>query len=259
MKYKLSEWEMNGYHDSDGYLAYWDDDENAVKCMMHWTTRFAGGPKLEGFAKELTSEVLEKSLDWLADAIFHALKIAEEGDVLRPQRVNEGDRVRLLEAHRNQAKYETYEECRKCAGTGKWVNPNDPLDVRKCFGCKGTGQRFVSSEKVKDENGKQVYEEFKPGVAGEVIWVGTFRTIYAKGANKRDRSTLSTVVRLDDGRKMRAPLDKLRLDREQLSDEELRKRAESLAPHCGFRQAFGYGGWDSKNWALAFSRGARVK
>ena len=33
--------------------------------------------------------------------------------------------------------------CSRCSGTGRWVNPGDSADIRKCFACNGMGEREV--------------------------------------------------------------------------------------------------------------------
>jgi hypothetical protein len=37
------------------------------------------------------------------------------------------------------------EQCPKCGGSGDWVNPNNPNDVRDCFKCRGKG--FISARR----------------------------------------------------------------------------------------------------------------
>lgn len=42
MKYLIAEWERNGYHDSDFYVAIWDTDTKKMDSVMYGSTAFAG-------------------------------------------------------------------------------------------------------------------------------------------------------------------------------------------------------------------------
>lgn len=74
-KYKLAEWEENKYHDSYGYLAYWDSEEKKVSRTMHWTTASAGPFDTSEYL-EPTLEVVEKAVEWFAKYI-HRLNMRQ--------------------------------------------------------------------------------------------------------------------------------------------------------------------------------------
>lgn len=60
-KYKLVEWEENGYHDSYGYIAYWDSETGKLDRYCHWTTAFGSG--------ENTSDLLDPTEEAVEAAI----------------------------------------------------------------------------------------------------------------------------------------------------------------------------------------------
>lgn len=238
-KYLLADWERNGYHDSDWFDCYYDDETNKVVTVEVGTTRFAGGPFQNRPKYEpLTDEVLEKARVILQERIYTAIRGAEHREVTEPNKVNKGERVRLLEDHRNKEREETEVPCWKCDGTGEWVNPHNAKDVRKCFGCNGTKTKKRSNAK---KGGKFV--TYKAGTSGVIVWTGTFRTIYANGYQTLGRHTLSTRVKLDDGTVINVPLSKLRLDREPMGDDELQERARKLSYHYNFLTAGGCTAW----------------
>ncbi len=244
----LCDWEHNGYHDSDFYMAVLNRTTGEVTKEEIGTTRFAAPPEYTGYKQELTDHDVRMALTWLEDRIYHLIRQAEHDDVLAPDSIEVGTAVILLQDHRSQAKETSVEPCLKCDGIGKWVNPRNSEDVRDCFGCEGTGERHRPGEKVRGDDGKLAHIVYPAGTVGTVCWVGTFRQIYARGYNQLDRSTISTKIELADGTAVAIPLAKLRLDKEPLSDDELRRRAHALAYHCKFGAVFGRGyAWDSKN------------
>lgn len=244
----LCDWEHNGYHDSDFYMAVLNRDTGDVTREMIGTTRFAGGIDMTGYNQELTEEDVRLALTWLEERIFQMIHRAEHDDVFAPDGVEKGAAVALLSDHRNQVKHMEMEMCPKCNGSGQWIHPRDAEDVRACFACNGIGEREVCGQAAHGENGKVLYACYPAGAVGTVIWVGTFRTVYARGYNKLGRDTLSTRIALADGTIINAPLAKLRLDRDPMSDEELRRRAHNLARNAKFGAAFAGGyAWDSGN------------
>ncbi len=255
MKYlKLNDWEDNGYHDSDFYCAYLDIENGKVSEHMMWTTSFAGRCSCDicksSHISSKNVEELEVARNWLEDAIYTMIREIEHRNVLAPDDIHRGDVVRLLKPHRNVRKTYDSVDCRKCSGAGKWVNPHNSSDERECFGCMGSGKRKINFAKVKDSGGKLLYDTYPQDLVGTVTWTGTFRTIYSKGFNKLDRSTISTRVEAN-GREFNAPLSKLRLDHDPMSDKELRDRARNLSTNFNFKPALSaHGGWLSNNWAL---------
>lgn len=101
MKYKLCDWEENGYDDSDGYTAYWDSDTQTVGKDYTWSTRFASTGDREQYEYP-TLEVVEAACQWLADYIFATIRAAELRDVLEPQDCKRNDLVRLTQEHKSR-------------------------------------------------------------------------------------------------------------------------------------------------------------
>lgn len=62
-KYKLCDFEENRYHDSYGYVVFFDDETNKIERRMTWTT--VGGLTSDPFADLLypTLEVVEKAVE----------------------------------------------------------------------------------------------------------------------------------------------------------------------------------------------------
>ena len=241
MLYRLGTWEDNGYHDSYFYASAWNSETNQVESIMTGATAFAGGPTIDW--QPLTPEVLESARQWLEQAIFNTLRKAEDNDVLAPQNVEIGVRVQLLESHRNRPTIK--EDCPKCEG-GYWVNPKNSEDKRPCFSCDGVG--FIA------KTGKGKLETFAEGTAGEVFWTGTpGRTFYRNGYNRPDRGTIQCKIKLDDGRLLKAPLSKLRLDKEPMSDEELQRRSLALSYSYRFNSACGMKAWSTTENAAAYA------
>jgi len=67
-KYRLAEFEENRYHDSYGYLVYWDSETKSVDRVMHWTTASAGGLDTSEYL-EPTLEVVEEAVEWFSKRI----------------------------------------------------------------------------------------------------------------------------------------------------------------------------------------------
>lgn len=202
-RYNLCEWEENGYHDSYGYTAYYDDETGKVGKEETWATAFACLKNPPVF-EEPTLEIVEKAVAWLANTIFHGLCEAEKMDVLEPGNIVRDTRV-----------------------------------------------RFLVSGVYSDKKNKcsTPYEE---GDAGTVFWTGHFGAFFGSGYNRRGRHNGRIGVNLDDGRVVFVDMKKVRLDREMLSEAELRERAERLARNCQFGKALSMKhAWDSSNWALS--------
>jgi hypothetical protein len=237
MLIKLGSWEDNGYHDSYFYASVWNTETEQIDSIQEGSTAFGGGLNIE-YGK-LTSEILEKARVQLAEIIFGMLRKAEDNDVLEPNSIKNGVRVRLLVDHKNRNTERT--DCDKCSGSGHWINPHNEEDKRECFACNGLGFH------LKTVKGKMV--KFEEGLSGEVFWNGSYNVTY----REETRYDINTKVMLDDGRVMKAPLEKLRLDKEPLSDEELRERAEELSYNYNFNQVMGMKAWPTTNEALAFA------
>lgn len=99
MLHRLTEWEDNGYDDSDFWVSVFDDQTNEVVAVLSGSTRFAGyapgkGPDLGTPISDLP--ILEKAIHVLAGHIFKSLRAAENKNVMEPVAVERGATVRLL-------------------------------------------------------------------------------------------------------------------------------------------------------------------
>lgn len=221
-KHILTEWERNGYHDSDFYCSYWDDATQSVLSMEVGTTRCAAptSAKIDGIGEDPacfkmpTLEIVQKAVLWLEGRIAAMIKSADERDVLEPQpnRVSERNtRLRLLEAG-----------------------------------------------EFKDKKAKTV-TPYAVGDAGVVIWSGQFGTFYNNGYNKRCRSNTRVGIKLDNGTVIFTELSKCRMDMDFVTDEYCQKRAKELAPNCGFSSGLFGAAWDSRNYALELLNKNKIK
>lgn len=74
-KYRLSEFEENRYHDSYGYLVYWDSEKKRISRVMHWTTA-CGGQFDDSEYLMPTKEVVDEAVKDFAQSI-HRLNTRE--------------------------------------------------------------------------------------------------------------------------------------------------------------------------------------
>ena len=240
----IGEWEHNGYHDSDWYGLVWNDTLQKAECIELGSTRYACG--YVGMPKNLApwnDGAYDRAQKWLASQIFEVIKQADTDDVMTPsiQALGGGAKVRLSVKHTTQEKDQA--TCDKCSGSGKWINPRNPSDQRECFACKGLGT-IISKEKVRTADGKISRQILPEGTKGEVIAIKSFGVFYKNGYNKPGRENTTAKVRLLEGGKIVSiPCDKLRLDREILTDEELMERARKLAENMNFYPLFRKGGF----------------
>jgi hypothetical protein len=258
-KYLLTDWEINGYNDSDFMCTYYDDSTKEVKSHTYGTTRFAA-PTMIGWNNNVSSvdiddevclmptrEVVESARVWLEEYIFNRMVAADKLLVDSPdvENLHEGLSVRLTADCRYQLT--TSEPCIKCSGSGNWVNPKNAADKRECFSCKGTGLHITG--KLKDANGKLVYEKLAAGTFGSVVDWKSFGQFYANGYNKPNRQNTTVQFKLLSGKIVRASLEKLRLNREYLSIEELRASARKQSYSYEFSKIYPRSAWDTHNFA----------
>jgi hypothetical protein len=101
----------------------------------------------------------------------------------------------------------------------------------------------VNGEKVQGQ-----WTRFPAGTVATVIRADAFGTFYRNGYNKPGRENTSAVCRLPDGGIMKAPLAKLRLAREPMTDSELQARAAELSYGMECKSLLtGHGGWWTAN------------
>jgi len=266
-KFLLTDWEINGYDDSDFMCSYYDDATNTIGFYEYGSTRYPSptiiGISITGATSLLvgqeivrmpTPEMVEKARLVLEEHIFQRLKAADKRLVDEPgvEDLRAGLPVRMIEKARMQLRYSS--ACIKCSGTGKWTNPRNANDKRDCFACKGSGKHV--GDKLKDENGKIVYKELPAGLTGEVLDWGSFGKFYANGYNKPNRENTTVQFRTKDGEVVRASLSKLRIDRNYKDDVVQRGSAVSLSYHYGFSALYPRHAWDTHNFAAQVAKAA---
>jgi hypothetical protein len=74
-KYKLSEFEENRWHDSYGYVVYWDSERKVIDREMTWTT--AAPPYASTEFLDPTPEVVEEAVKQFAKYV-HRLSIRQK-------------------------------------------------------------------------------------------------------------------------------------------------------------------------------------
>lgn len=250
-KFTIADYEENGYHDSYFYAFTFDTETNEFDRVMTGATAFAGGisynaPKPTAEEREHVHELV---LAALAERWYQKLVKYDNRAVMEPDDVTAGMAVELLKDHTNIVK--TTEPCRKCNGTGKWVNPNRSYDERECFTCRGRGQ--FKGEAQKDDKGKQVRRIIKADSTGTVMTCQAYGKFYANGYNKPGRGNRQVTMRLEDGSIVNVPLEKLRLpESARATESKLRESADRLAYDHNYRCIAHYA-WLSYDF-LAFEK-----
>lgn len=264
-KFLLTDWEINGYNDSDFICSYYDDATKTIGFYEYGTTRFVApsniGINADGTTTVVvdgdvlrmpTAELVEKARLVLADRIFDKLKTADRRLVDEPD-VSDlvaGLRVRLTSKARMQLRETS--SCTKCGGSGKWVNPRNDKDRRDCFTCKGSGT--LVGNKLKNADGKQTYRELPAGLVGEVVEWGSFGQFYARGYNQPNRDNTTVQFRTNDGEVVRASLNKLRLNREYKDDSYLQGKSDELSFNYSFSALYPRFAWDTHNFAAQVAK-----
>jgi hypothetical protein len=265
-KFLLTDWEINGYDDSDFMCSFYDDVTNTIGFKEYGTTRFPS-PTMISISGGLTSvivdgenllmpdaEVVEKARLVLEDNIFQRLQDADKRlcDTPDVEDLSVGLSVTLRSTARMQVR-ETA-PCQKCGGSGKWTNPRNTNDKRDCFSCKGSGQHVGA--KVKTDAGKQVFRVLPIGLTGQVLDWTSFGQFYASGYNKPNRDNTTVQFRISNGEVVRASLNKLELSRGYKPEAELRERAKALSFNYGFSALYPRFAWDTHNFAAQVAKAA---
>lgn len=257
-KFRLCDWERNGYNDSDFYGMYYDEADGQLHTIEIGTTRFAC--QSYGFGPEYlmpTPEIVEKARVILADRIFAALRHAEDRNVLEPEpkAIYKGAQIKLSKDHEFMLSIKEERACFKCEGSGSFTGRIGKV-IGQCFACKGTGKlNCKTGKKVKDAvTGKAVRQLIKAGTEFTALCEPEFfGTIYRNGYNtiNRHNTTVKVSVEIDGGKRetVRLPMAKVRLAKEPASDPTLRQRAEQLSYHYNFGAIGGCTAWMSSNWA----------
>lgn len=231
----LCEWERNEYHDSYFYAAVYDTDTNEIKGVQTGATAYAGGISIPTTNDE--SIILNAYIaleNHIRKALFEeAVARFTEPDV---NDIEPGTVLLTTEPCKSQAKELKKDECRKCNGTGKWINPNKKSDVRDCFACSGIGHHS-KLVKVLDDNGKSIWNRIKVGTEVIVTDKRSFGSFYRKGYNKPDRDNTMVTGKLVDGTIVNVALKKCRVSGELPIEEDFREKAHELACNGQFQSA----------------------
>lgn len=225
--YKLCDWEQNGYHDSYFKAAMYDSTADKIVGVETGATAYAGGRGLPEPAPE--GETLVKAYKCLERHIRgvlfqQALRKHSEPDDLQVGMILETTgKVKCAKRSR--------EDCRKCNGTGHWVNPNRPTDKRKCFSCHGKGYR---AETIKGEWVR--LDASTPIIVDDWKAYGKF---YANGYNRPGRSNTTVTGHLADGTVVTVKLEKLQVAGEPPVESMFRAKAHELACEGQFQAATG--------------------
>lgn len=264
-KYLLTDWEINGYDDSDFMCTYYDDVADVIGAHCYGTTR-AAAPTMIGISADGTTsveiggdvlrlptkEIVERARIKLEDFIFGLLEREEQRRVHDPdvKDLTQGLRVRTKIECKNQMSLDV--DCDKCGGSGNWTNPRNDADKRECFACKGSGVK--RGPKLKTEDGKPKWEKIPAGTTGMVIRWGSFGTFYRNGYNQPNPDNTSVQFRTDEGKVVRSTLKNLRMDRECKTAEELRVIAKDMSFGYGFSRIYPRAAWDTYNHALMIAK-----
>jgi len=158
---------------------------------------------------------------------YHSPRVAPRDEYLRD--IPEGELQKARIYFQNQLEIDLIRADHYLRDNPQDANRGDFLAVTE-------GGTFVDKN-----HGDEV--EYHAGEVGQVIWVGTFRTIYRSGYNKRDRSTLRVGLKFDDGRVIFVGLDKCRLARDYATRGEIANRVLQISKGWPFHILFGSPGY----------------
>lgn len=224
------EWEHNGYDDSDFYRAMYDPNKGTLDKVMTWTTRAGCG----SFAV-VTKEYAHKH--GLAGYINHAYNPAtkqydlENGiQVSLPVYwfVEPKDTPERVWQQAEQLLAEQIFQCLRLAEHRDILQPTNAIPG-------DTLQLLEAHRSIKTKQTLPV------GTKIRVNDVQCFGTFYRNGYNqpgRHNRSVIGTIVGQPE-KLVRVPLEKCRMDKEPMSDAELRARAVELAKNRRFNQCWG--------------------
>lgn len=235
MLYKLCDWEQNGYHDSYFKAALFNSETQEIVGVETGATAYAGGRGLPEPAA--TGPVLISAYVALENHI--RVKLYQEALTKHSEPDLESLQVGMIleTTGKIRCARRTKEECRKCSGSGHWINPNRSSDKRKCFACEGKG--FHVSKGVKDENGKAVWVHVPKGEPVIVDSWKSYGTFYKNGYNQPNRGNTTITGHLADGTPVTVKLEKLRVCGDLPTESMFRRKAHELACHGQFQSATG--------------------
>jgi len=278
MLYWLTEWEHNGRDDSDWYAVIYNSETNNLERYEIGTTRFANAHPCTGRLADGTTcetnvpeEILLKAEACLSKIIYEGLSMRDKLEVLKPDQLEEGVMVRILEDYSIRIKAHDTIDCKKCNGSGKWANPNNLQDIRNCFNCHGSGHKLTNfrplrrCSKCKHEFAPFITEDekltgkklntscpnckasknsvriirkvIKVNTVGTALSSKAYGTFYANGYNKPNRFNTTVKVKFEE-ETVFIPLEKLRLAQELKTEDELKQLAKARARKRNFYVPF---------------------
>lgn len=197
------EWEHNGYDDSDFFRTMWDPNTQALRKVETWTTRACCSAPLPYVVPE----------DWTGGW----------SPYIPPERVPS----HVWEAAERALADRIFELIRS-AELRDILTPDNAKQ----------GDILRLSE---PHNSRKTKQTLPAGTKIRVNDCQAFGTFYARGYNhpsRENRSVVGTVLGHPETL-VRVPLNKCRLDKEPISDTELRERANKLATNRRFEQCWG--------------------
>lgn len=98
MKHLLTEWEVNGYDDSDFYASVYDDQTRTIEGICTGSTRYAGARSADQSVYPPISDpvVLQGAIHALTVVIFDTIRAAEYRDVMEPNDAPKGAILRTI-------------------------------------------------------------------------------------------------------------------------------------------------------------------
>lgn len=221
-RYAVSaEWEHNGRDDSDFYQIIYDPNQDQLIKYQTYTTRFGCGwfaTVTADYVKRNNLSIYQtlsdgKALVTLPVEPFVPLNRTPEEILRRAEQLLADIIFNLI---RNAEHNDIFEP--NDAQFGQRLRLTEPHTYRDTK----TGKRTLISA----------------GDTGEVFWVGAFGTFYRNGYNHAGRHNRRVGLRLANGSRVFVPLKKCRLDKEPLTDDQLRERSVQLAKNRRFEQAY---------------------
>lgn len=233
--YQVStEWEYNGYDDSDFYVVTFNDETEELQRFEVGSTRYpADFSRTYGSLVKLADvpeDIWIRAEAAYAKRAVGMLLFCDENQRKRDgQRV--GETVVLTRDIQNRPRTKVDVECFKCGGKGFWQNPRNEEDKRTCFKCNGTKIAQVSKA------GKGTSITYKAGTVAEVLAVFANRSQFGTF----DYGSRATI-RLTDGTIAKAPVDALMSNRAPMTREKAEEIARNVAKRRNFYPMFATAG-----------------
>lgn len=207
-----------------------DSDANAIVGVETGSTAYAGGRGLN--EPEPTGPVLLNAYIALENNIRTRLFKAALFRHNEPDHDDLMVGIILETTCKVKSAKRTSEPCKKCNGSGHWINPSRPTDKRPCFACEGKGVHTGKAIK-----GEWIY--IPKGTAVIVDSWKAYGQFYANGYNRPNRSNTTVTGHLSDGSMVTIKLEKLKVIGDPPREAMFREKAHILACEGQFQAATG--------------------